>query len=143
MYELVEQQDDWGCGAACIASLLGIGYSEAKQLVEAVKGKAVGAPPRGLELWHIAIALRQRGVRVVADWDPPNIPNGSIVCIWGQGRYKDCHYMLRTPKGWMDPWYNLRKQRQARYRKDYPRGAAFFSALVPAVRRRRLLHHEE
>ena len=131
MYELVTQEDDWGCGAACVASLLGVDYAEGKRLVEGIKRKSVNAQPHGLELWHIALALSGRGVRVVADWDPPSIPNGTIVCVWGPGRYKGCHYILKTPHGWMDPWYNLRKHKQACYRKEYPRGSSFFSALVP------------
>lgn len=134
-YGLVVQEDEWGCGAACVASLLGISYQKAKRLVEGVKGKSINARRCGLELWHIALTLKKCGVKVIADWNPSKIPNGTIVCIWGAGRYKDGHYMLMTPQGWMDPWYNLRKRKEACYRVEYPRGARLFSALIPVVAR--------
>jgi predicted double-glycine peptidase len=58
-YDLVSQDDEWGCGAACMASLLGIPYQKAKQLVEEVKGRSINAKPYGLEPHHIAIALKE------------------------------------------------------------------------------------
>lgn len=131
-YDLVTQEDEWGCGAACIASLLAIPYQMAKQLVEEVKGRSVNAGIPGLELHHIAIALQKKRVKVIADWDPSEIPDGTIVCISGEPPYHGDHYILKTPNGWMDPWYNLdEKKREARYRKTYPRGTSFLVALVP------------
>lgn len=131
-FDLVSQEDEWGCGAACVASLLGISYREAKQLVEKEKKLSVNEEPFGLELHHIAIALQKKGVKVIADWDPEEIPEGSIVCIGGKSRYKDEHYILRTPDGWMDPWYDLKKKHMvAQYREGYPKGANFLVALIP------------
>lgn len=131
-YDLVTQEDEWGCGAACIASLLGIPYQKAKQLVEKVKGRSVNAKPRGLELHHIAIALQKKRVKVIADWKPTEIPDGTIVCISGKPPYDGDHYILKTPYGWMDPWYNLDENKmEAQYRKTYPRGTSFLVALVP------------
>lgn len=132
-YDLVPQEDEWGCGVACVASLLGVSYGEAKKLVELVKGRSVNAKPFGLELHHIAIALQAKGVKVIADWDPTvHHPNGSIVCIGGKSRYKYEHYILKTPGGWMDPWFNLDpKEKVARYRKGYPRESEFLVALIP------------
>ena len=138
-YELVSQEDEWGCGAACVASLLGISYGEAKQLAENVKGLSINegqdrpGPGPGLELHHIAIALQIKGVKVIADWDPAaHHPNGSIICIGGKSRYKYDHYILKTPNGWMDPWFDLKKNNMvAKYREDYPKGADFLVALIP------------
>lgn len=131
-YDLVNQEDEWGCGTACIASLLGIQYQKAKQLVEKVKGRSVNAGQPGLELHHIAIALQKKHVKVIADWAPTEIPDGTIVCISGKPPYADDHYILKTPNGWMDPWYNLDKNKmEARYRETYPRGTYFLVALVP------------
>lgn len=132
-YDLVSQEDEWGCGAACVASLLGITYREAKKLVEDIKGRSVNAKPHGLELHHIALALQAEGVKVIADWDSA-VPasDGTIVCIGGKSRYKYEHYILKTPSGWMDPWYNLDPEiKVARYRKGYPRGSEFLVALIP------------
>ena len=131
-YDLVSQEDEWGCGAACVASLLGVSYQQAKQMVEEVKGLSVNTKPYGLELHHIAIALQEVGVKVIADWDPAEIIDGSIVCIGGTSRYKDDHYILKTPSGWMDPWYDLDKNIMvARYRENYPEGSDFLVALIP------------
>lgn len=131
-YDLVDQEDEWGCGATCIASLLAIPYSKAKQLVEKVKGQSVNAGLPGLELHHIAIALQKKCVKVIADWDPTEIPDGTIVCISGKPPYDGDHYILKTPYGWMDPWYNLDENKmEARYRETYPRGTSFLVALVP------------
>ena len=132
-YDLVSQEDEWGCGAACMASLLGIPYQKAKQLVEEVKEQSINAKPSGLELHHIAIALKKEGVKVIADWFPAETPDGTIVYIRGDKPYADAHYILKTPSGWMDPWYNIGKsnRREARYREKYPEGTYFLVALVP------------
>lgn len=137
-YELVSQEDEWGCGAACIASLLGISYGAAKKMVEKVKGASVDegqdrpAPGPGLEPHHIAIALHKAGIKVIADWYPATIPVGTIACIGNKTNYIDEHYILMTPDGWMDPWYNLEvNNMSARYRKTYPRGTKLLVALVP------------
>ncbi|WP_300727514.1 hypothetical protein [Pseudomonas sp.] len=132
-YDLVSQEDEWGCGAACVASLLGITYQEAKKLVENIKGRSVNAKPYGLELHDIALALQAEGVKVIADWDSKvPLSDGTIVCIGGKSRYKDEHYLLKTPSGWMDPWYNLDPEKKvARYRKRYPRDSEFLVALIP------------
>ena len=131
-YDLVSQEDELGCGAACMASLLGIPYQKAKKLAEKAKGLSIDAEPGGLELHHIAIALKKEGVKVIADWFPAKIPDGTIVCIRGEQHYADDHYMLKTPSGWMDPWFNIEESnRKARFREDYPEGTDFLVALVP------------
>ena len=39
-----------------------------------------------------------------------------------------------TPKGWMDPWYNLDiDNMSARYRKGFPRGTKLLVALIPVT----------
>ena len=131
-YDLVAQEDEWGCGVACMASLLGVSYQNAKKLAEDAKGLAINAEPGGLELHDIAIALQKAGVKVIADWDPADIPDGAIVCIRGKAPYADDHYILKTPSGWMDPWYNIGNNlREARSREEYPSGTYFLVALVP------------
>ena len=129
----MSQEDEWGCGAACVASLLGVTYQEAKKLVEDIKGRSVNAKPHGLELHHIALTLQAEGIKVIADWAPTVIfPNGTIVCIGGKSHYKYEHYLLKTPSGWMDPWYNLDPEKKvARYRENFPEDSEFLVALIP------------
>ena len=138
-YSLVKQEDEWGCGAACVASLLGISYREAKTLVEEQKGIGVDAqdPVKGigygLELHHLGHALKAKGINVVEDWrKKENFPDGTIACIRDEGEYKDYHYILKTPHGWMDPWHNMgKKPKKAGWRDQYPEGTECVVALVP------------
>lgn len=137
-YELVSQEDEWGCGAACVASLLGITYRKAKKLVEEVKEASINedvprpGPGPGLELHHIAIALKNEHVKVIADWAPTEMPFGTIVCLGGEWPYDREHYILKTPHGWMDPWFDLKQNNMvAQYREDYPEHTEFLVALVP------------
>lgn len=137
-YELVTQENEWGCGAACVASLLDVSYQDAKQLVETMKEGEIDEDPCGLELHHLALALQKNGIKVVADWAPERYPDGTIICISGKQPYEGDHYMLKTPAGWMDPWHNVaktpNKPRKAGYRKRLPNGTFFLVALVPVGR---------
>lgn len=133
-FDLVAQSQEWGCGVACVASFLGTSYGEARDLLCKHKGgKTVNATPKGLELHHIALALQERGYRVIADWrEPSRFREGTIVCISGDKPYDGHHYILNTRKGWMDPWYNIgTKPRKADFRQSYPDGTEFFVALIP------------
>jgi len=135
-FDLVVQSEEWGCGVACVASFLGVPYGEARDLLRTKKdGKTVNAHPKGLDLHHIALALKERGYRVRADWkEAGKYPQGTIVCISGKKPYDGDHYMLKTQKGWMDPWHNMgSKPRKANFRHDYPEGTEFLVALVPAA----------
>ena len=133
-FDPVVQTEEWGCGVACVASFLGTSYNEARELLRKQKnGRTVNAKPKGLELHHIALALQDRGYRVVADWkEPKKFVQGTIVCISGKKPYGEHHYMLKTRKGWMDPWHNMdSKPRRADFREDFPEGTMFLVALVP------------
>lgn len=133
-FDLVSQSEEWGCGVACVASFLGTSYGEARDLLRKHKGgKTVNADPKGLELHHIALALQERGYRVIADWrDSEGFCEGTIVCIAGDKPYDGHHYMIKTQSGWMDPWLNMgMKPRKAGFRSSYPDGTEFLVALVP------------
>lgn len=134
-YEAVVQREEWGCGVACVASLLGVPYEEAKEILKEVKGTTVNHGIKGLELHHIAVALKERGIGVIADWEEAeSFPDGTIICIANDDLYSGEHYMLKTPAGWMDPWMNMgKKPRKAGYREAYPDGTWFQVALVPKV----------
>ena len=133
-FGLVVQKEEWGCGVACVASFLGVTYDESRELLRKQKnGRTVQAAPKGLELHHIALALQEKGYRVIADWlEPGRFREGTIVCISGAAPYDGHHYMVKTRQGWMDPWHNLgTKPRKAGFRQSYPDGTEFLVALVP------------
>ncbi len=138
-YGVVSQEDEWGCAAACVASLMAVDYKRAKRWLEKAKGEGVDAGEKGFEIDEIANALFGQGVKVVADWNPPEVlPDGTIVCIHSRVRYQDYHYLLKVPGGYMDPWYDLAEvgkdeQRVGRFRESLPRGAKLVVALVPSV----------
>ncbi|WP_411851323.1 hypothetical protein ACLB90_01645 [Stenotrophomonas sp. LGBM10] len=132
-YREVSQEDTWGCAAACVASLMAVPYARAKRWLEKEKGKPVGARPQGFEIDEIANALFKQGVKVVADWHPPSPPpEGSIVCVHSPVRYRDYHYLLKVPGGYMDPWFDLKKGvMEGKLRASLPRGTKIFVALIP------------
>ncbi len=129
----VSQEDVWGCAAACVASLMAVPYKRAKRWLEKEKGDKVSAKQKGFEIDEIAKALHKQGVKVIADWNPPSpLPNGTIVCIHSRVRYKDFHYLLKVPKGYMDPWVDLKEgELKGKWRQGLPKGTKVYVALIP------------
>ncbi|MGB5907414.1 MAG: hypothetical protein WBG87_08245 [Stenotrophomonas maltophilia] len=136
MYGLVPQEDEWGCGAACVASLLGVSYSRAKKKLEAIKAKPLDDEPCGLEIHEIWLCLAHERLQYVAEWkEPKKFVSGTIVCIRGKAPYEGDHYLLMTPNGWMDPYSNLGRPsdpyRESIYRDELPASTKFVVALIP------------
>ncbi|HDS1038011.1 TPA: hypothetical protein QDZ42_001260 [Stenotrophomonas maltophilia] len=135
-YGLVPQEDEWGCGAACVASLLGISYTKAKERLEAIKRKPLDHKPEGLEIHEIWMCLAMEGLNYVSEWKKPSkfVP-GTIVCIGGAAPYDGDHYLLMTPNGWMDPYSNLGRPKdryhESIYRNELPPDTKFLVALIP------------
>lgn len=132
-YELVSQDDEWGCAAACVASILDIPYQRAKRLLEKEKSAEINDKPKGFEIDEIAHALYKKNVKVVADWNPPaKLPSGTIVCIHSRVRYASYHYLLKVPGGYMDPWFDLKDGvMEAQLRAELPKGTKLVVALIP------------
>ena len=131
-YQLIAQQDKWGCGVACVASLLAVPYEVAKQRLVEYKGRGINQFPKGLELDPIVKVLHDAGVEVLADWFAQEFPDGTIVYIEGGEPYECGHYLLRVSGGWMDPWFNMPEEdRVAKVRKGLPKGAIIKVALIP------------
>ena len=133
-YALMAQEDDWGCGVACVASLLGLSYKVAKQRLEKCKGCGVDVKPKGLDLEPIVTVLHRAGVEVVADWFAKEFPSGTIAYIEGAAPYDCGHYLLRVDEGWMDPWFNMhmpKEKRVANVRKGLPKDSRIKVALIP------------
>lgn len=131
---LVSQQDEWGCGIACVASLTGLSYKEARSRLEARKGNPIDTGTPGLELEPIIDVLRDAGITMVQQVGAKRWPSGTIAFLSEEwGRYRGTgHYLLRTDDGWMDPWANLDEGRpRAGYLDRLPRGTGVQVALVP------------
>ena len=131
-YPQVRQEDEWGCGVACVAARLGISYDEARARLEHVKGNPINMEPKGLELDPIVHVLHEANVHVVADWYADDFPPGTIVYISGEPPYEWGHYLLKVAQGWMDPWANMpRQQRKAGFIDNPPHGTRIVVALIP------------
>lgn len=138
-YRLVTQLGEWACGVACVASALGISYSDALRRLEKYKSAKVSDRPRGLELDPIIRVMTEAGSQVIEKTESRKWPLGTIVFLsedWG--KYKGGgHYLLRCPDGWMDSWVNFPdKPRQAAYRQRLPYGTSVQVALVAPERQR-------
>ena len=104
----VVQEHPMGCAVACVASLCGISYKSALRRFK----KPEHAWGRGYYCREICAALgkenfmyayfpksvfAKRGVR---------IPVGTIVFIARSKKHVYGHFLLKTPRGWMNSWVN-------------------------------------
>ena len=96
-----------GCGVACMACVLGIGYSKAIKLVS-----SKNASSKGYYCKDITKALRNSGLnyyykKVTSKTKKYLKIEGTIVFIKRSIRYPKGHYLVKTKKGWMNPWINF------------------------------------
>jgi hypothetical protein len=107
-YRPVAQQDKWGCGVACVASVLGISYAEVVARLGATPSKGGskngqnGKEPSSEALRRVLNdAFKDTGLAYELDrpfiGDPDGLETGSIVSL-ASGR---C--LMRAADGWMDP----------------------------------------
>ena len=108
-YKLTAQEHSMGCGVACVASLLGISYKKSLRLFNKKY-----ASTRGYYLKELALALSKKGLDYkyskITDVTKKSLKiPGSIVFIRRSKKYPAGHYLLKTDKGWMNPWINYPK----------------------------------
>lgn len=125
MNEPITQEDDFGCGAACVAfvarkpysviiALLGEGNAKTKgyycrELVDALAELDLGYTYRHVKLHKGDLAYLE----------------GSIVFLKRSKKYPFGHYIVRHSGQWMDPWINFASNRdiaraQSGYRQRIP-----------------------
>lgn len=133
-YRLVRQLDEWGCGVACAASLLGISYKKAKEALIEIKGNDIDGKPCGLSLRALSKLITSHKAIYGGTQDIIRWPIGTIAFLSEEsGRYQGSgHYILKTPDGWMDPWANPETwPSQAKFRARLPANTTIQAALVP------------
>ena len=105
-YKLISQKHLMGCGVACVASLLGITYDNSLKLFNE---KYVST--KGYYLKDIILALKKKeiiytGSKITNKTRKYINKIGSIVFVKRSKKYPFGHYLLKTNKGWMNPWIN-------------------------------------
>jgi hypothetical protein len=95
-----------GCGIACVACVADISYTKA---VKMVPSKHVST--KGCLCKDIVSALRKLGLeydykKVTSKTKKYLEKGGTIVFIKRSIKYPRGHYLVKTNKGWMDPWIN-------------------------------------
>ncbi len=105
----IAQEHLMGCGIACCASLLNIKYSKALSLFN-----KSNVSSKGFFCKDLVSALSEKGL--TCTYSKLNNKNknilavpGTIVFIKKSKKYPAGHYLLKTRKGWMDPWINYPK----------------------------------
>ncbi len=103
----VVQEDSMGCGVACVAYLLNVSYGQALRLFGHTSGSV-----RGYYCPEICKALAKGGLSY--GWQKISPKNSgllkkdmAIIFVAANKRYPAGHYLVRTPKGYMNPWMNF------------------------------------
>ncbi|MEK6978717.1 MAG: hypothetical protein AABW86_00710 [Candidatus Micrarchaeota archaeon] len=121
-YKKVAQEDAMGCGLACVASVCGLSYARTKGTLF----RNIGDIRRGFYCRELVRALARAGKAYrfhhVKKSARKKFAIGSIVFICRSKNYPAGHYLLKTAKGWMDPWVNFPKMTKVRsaFRKKLP-----------------------
>ncbi len=123
---MIAQEDELGCGVACVANLLDISYAQALQLFD----KPENAKTKGFKCKEIMAVLQKSGIGASYKYLKPRLKSkiyqpGVIVLIAVNKKYPFGHYLLRTNHGWLDPWVNIHSSQnvqkaKAGYRKRLP-----------------------
>ncbi|MBS3170842.1 hypothetical protein J4223_03625 [Candidatus Woesearchaeota archaeon] len=104
--KVVAQEHTMGCGIACVASLCNLSYKNALDFFEKKY-----AWSRGYYCREIAFVLKKKDLDY--SWKKINFKTksliriGSIVFIARSSKWPFGHYLLKTEKGWMNPWINF------------------------------------
>jgi len=121
--KLIKQEDSFGCGVACVASILDINYQNSLNLF---KNGRIKANNTGFLCKDIIESLTKRGLSYEYKYITKKIrkkiykPN-TIVFLKISKKYPSGHYLCRIGNRWMDPWINFPNEKiKAGYRKKLP-----------------------
>lgn len=126
----VTQQHDYGCGVACVATIVDLTYEGALGLFGPDAERK--ANTEGFYLEEITAALRKANKDAYWVKDQPS--NGierrkvnSIVFVKAGETYPAGHYLTRTRKGWSNSWSNFPNYpRESAYVKEIPGTPEYF-----------------
>lgn len=105
----VAQEHSLGCAVACVASRCQISYESALRLFAEPKLAWV----RGYYCTEVIEALRRAGIHYSTETFDPSLHQklleriGTIVFLEPSELYPVGHYLIRSNKGWMNPWVNF------------------------------------
>ena len=103
----IAQEALMGCAIACVASLAGISYKKMRGYFYNGKTKERIS---GFYNRDIISSLSKIGVSAKAysikRWGNKRIRVGTIVFIERLEKHPAGHYLLKTKRGWMNPWIN-------------------------------------
>lgn len=122
MVESITQEDEWGCSIACVAFVTKNSYQDAKKFFTHPEY----ASTKGYYCGSIVHALKKLGLnyffRKIKEENKNLIKKeNSIVFIGRDKKYPEGHFLIKTKKGWMDPWINLPEEpRKSGFRKKLP-----------------------
>jgi hypothetical protein len=104
----VVQNHPMGCGVACVAAVLGLEYRKALHLFRRLDG----AWTTGYFCPELVAALAKGGR--CYSWKSVRNSRldvlkraGTIVFVQKSSKYPQGHYLVRTSRGWMNPWANF------------------------------------
>ena len=100
-YRAVAQEDDWGGGLACVASVLGLSYAEVVAKLRRKPAQGRTGPSVDVLRRILNDGFKDTGLVYELDQpfigDPSSLETGAIVALVS-GRY-----LMRATGGWMDP----------------------------------------
>ena len=104
----VTQEEPMGCGIACVAVALGKSYQQTKSLFD----NPEFASTRGYYCRELIKVLNKKFSNY--NFSKANEKNKNllmqdrvIVFIERSNKYPAGHYLIKTKKGWMNPWINF------------------------------------
>ncbi len=106
MSRKVAQKDMFGCGIACLASVMNTAY---KEVLGKQRNKAMTT---GFLCKDLIYLLEQRGFHYSYNYINTRMrkkiyEDGTIVFIKRSTKYPSGHYLCRVKNVWMDPWVNF------------------------------------
>lgn len=129
----VRQEDSMGCGVACVAFVLGKSYRGVKLNLIKNRQKAL---KQGYLCKELVDSLKRGGLTYAYRYlkHVSKYKDSTIVFIKRNRRFPRGHYVVKTERGWMDPWINMDlnidvRRSIAGFRKRLPSKASY--ALVP------------